>query len=196
MDGLLPSNGERIRLLAKLVRINWLVVLAICAIAGIGMAALYSVAGGAFEPWAIRQGARFAVALAVMLAIALVDIRVWMKVAVPIYVVALALLIVVEINGVSGGGGQRWIDLKIMRLQPSELMKVAIVMVLARYYHGLTIERAERVSSVLVPLALIALPSALIVVQPDLGTTVLVVLGGVGVIFLAGARMVLFGAGA
>ncbi|GAB4145832.1 MAG: rod shape-determining protein RodA [Sphingomonadales bacterium] len=192
----LDQRDSKFSLLDKLARINWLIVLAICAIAGIGVAALYSVAGGAFDPWASRQAIRFLVALGVLLAVALIDIRVWMNLAVPIYLAALGLLILVEIAGVAGGGGQRWIDLKFMRLQPSELMKVAIVMVLARYYHGLTMEQAERVGSVALPLLLIAMPAVLIVVQPDLGTTVLVVAGGVGVVFLAGARLLLFGLGA
>lgn len=195
MASLLTDKTENFQLLDKLGRINWLIVLVICAIAGIGIAALYSVAGGAFEPWAVRQAIRFLVALAMLLVVALIDIRLWLNLATPFYLVALALLVMVELSGVTGGGGQRWIDLKFMHLQPSELMKVAIVMVLARYYHGLSLERTERLGSIVVPLLLIAMPAALIVVQPDLGTTLLVVVGGFGVIFLAGARMLLFGIG-
>ncbi|MGD8326925.1 MAG: rod shape-determining protein RodA [Sphingomonadales bacterium] len=187
--------GQRLTLLGKLGRINWLIVLVICAIAGAGIGVLYSVADGSFDPWATRQAIRFGFALALMLGIALVDIRIWMRMAFPLYGLGLILLVAVELFGVAGGGGQRWIDLKFMRLQPSELMKVALILILARYYHGLTLEKSKRLSSLIEPVLLMLLPVALVVRQPDLGTSLLLMAGGITMIFLSGMRMWLFIAG-
>ncbi|MFZ5610375.1 MAG: rod shape-determining protein RodA [Pseudomonadota bacterium] len=189
------AQGRPLSLWGRLRRINWLIVLVLCAIAGVGVAVLYSVAGGGFEPWALRQALRFGFALVLMLAIALVDLRLWMRLALPLYGLGLALLLAVELMGVTGGGGQRWIDLGVMRLQPSELMKVALVLVLARYYHDLTVERARRLSSLVGPLVLVLAPTALVIVQPDLGTALLLVMGGVAMVFLSGMRPWLFVSG-
>ena len=179
----------------KLRELNWFIVLALAAIAGIGCAMLYSVAGGSVDPWASRQAVRFGIALLMMIAIALVDLRTWLSLAYPAYLAGLALLGAVEVIGVTGMGGQRWLDLGVMRLQPSELMKIAVVMALARYYHGLTLYQTRAIKSLFVPMILIVLPVILVVRQPDLGTALMVVAGGIAMIFLAGARMWLFGGG-
>lgn len=184
--------GRQLTMARKLLRINWLAVLVLCLIAGVGVAVLYSVAGGGFEPWATRQAMRFGVALLLMISIALIDIRTWMQLAVPLYSLGLVLLVAVELFGATGGGGQRWIDLKVMRLQPSELMKVALILVLARYYHGLTLERARKLSSLVEPMLLVLLPVALVMRQPDLGTSLLLLMGGVTMVFLSGMRARLF----
>lgn len=176
----------------RLRAINWLVVLALVAIAGIGIMMLYSVGGGSFEPWARHQALRFAFALLLLLAIALVDIEIWMALAWPAYLAGIALLLAVEIIGVIGMGGQRWLDIGFMRIQPSELMKIATVLALARYYHARTAEQAARLTSLIVPLFLIALPMVLTAIQPDLGTALMLVAGGLVVLFLAGASKWLF----
>ncbi len=182
----------RKRPLQKLKKLNWLIILILTGIAFIGFAMLYSVAGGDFSPWASRQMIRFAFALLLMIAIALTDLRIWMALAYPAYFGGLALLIAVELIGATGMGGQRWLDIGIMRIQPSEFMKLAVVLALARYFHGLSIHRAQRLQSLVVPLFLIAIPAALVVRQPDLGTALMVIVGGIAIIFLAGARMWLF----
>ena len=115
-------TGRDMRLGEKLLEINWGFVLIVCLIAGIGFVLLYSVAGGSFEPWATRQMSRFAVGFAIMLAVATIDIRVWMSLAYPSYAVALFLLVLVEFFGQIGMGAQRWINLGFFQLQPSELM--------------------------------------------------------------------------
>ncbi|GAB4573698.1 MAG: rod shape-determining protein RodA [Rhodothalassiaceae bacterium] len=176
----------------RLRAINWLVVLALMAIAGIGIMMLYSVGGGSFEPWARQQALRFALALLLLLAIALVDIEIWMALAWPAYLGGIALLLAVEIIGVIGMGGQRWLDIGFMRIQPSELMKIATVLALARYYHARTAEQAARLTSLIVPLFLIALPMVLTAIQPDLGTALMLAAGGLVVLFLAGASKWLF----
>jgi len=188
--------GQRLSTFGKLARLNWLVILVICLIAGAGVGVLYSVAGGSFEPWATRHAIRFSISLLLMLTIALVDIRIWMRLALPLYALGLVLLVAVELFGESGGGGQRWIDLKVMRLQPSELMKVSLVLVLARYYHGLTLEKSRRLSSLIEPILLMLLPVALVIRQPDLGTSLLLMAGGVTMIFLSGMHIRLFAGGA
>lgn len=179
----------------KLRELNWMFVLVVCAIAGVGFLVLYSAAGGVFEPWASTQMMRFGAGLVLMLAIALVDLRYWMAAAYPLYILALIALLVVEFLGVAGMGGQRWLDLGFMRLQPSEFMKIALVLAMARYFHGLNLPDTRKLSRLLVPIILIILPAALVVRQPDLGTTLVLGLAGVGMIFLSGARVWIFGVG-
>lgn len=178
--------------LQKLSEINWVIVLILIAIALTGTAMLYSVAGGNFDPWASRHITRFSMAFMAMLVIALIDLRWWMRFAYPLYFLGILLLLVVEFAGYTGMGGTRWIDLGFMRLQPSELAKVAVIMALARYFHGLTLKGTQKLSNLFIPLAIIAVPAALVVRQPDLGTAILLSAGGVGVLFLAGARAWLF----
>lgn len=180
----------------KLAALNWFMVLVLGAIAGVGAAMLYSVSGGSFEPWAERQLIRFGAILVIMLVIALVDVRYWMALAYPAYAGALVLLLAVEFIGVVGMGGQRWLDLGFMRLQPSEIMKIALVMALARYFHGLNAFQPRQLSRLILPAILIALPIALVVRQPDLGTALMIAAGGAAILFLAGAPMWLFLGGA
>src|SRR3546814_2284643 len=121
--------------------------------------------------------------------VALIDIRIWMKLAYPIYFLTLILLIGVEIMGEIGMGAQRWIDLGIVQIQPSELMKVALVMALARYFHGPTLEEVWRPTRLILPLFLVLTPVALVLKQPDLGTAMMLLMVGGGIFFLAGVRL-------
>ncbi|HSD34720.1 MAG TPA: FtsW/RodA/SpoVE family cell cycle protein, partial [Alphaproteobacteria bacterium] len=133
------DHGARTRLRPwqKLPQINWPMVALICILASIGFVMLYSAAGGRFDPWADRQMVRFAVGLGMMLTVAVLDLRLWLRYSYLIYGGALTLLVAVEIAGEIGMGAQRWIDLGFFQLQPSELMKVALILALARYFHGL-----------------------------------------------------------
>ncbi|MGF1607299.1 MAG: rod shape-determining protein RodA [Rhodothalassiaceae bacterium] len=189
-------SSETLHLREKLGHLNWLMVLLLIAIALTGGAMLYSVAGGDWDPWARRQLIRFLPALFLMLAIALTDIRFWLRLAYPIYAGCLVLLVLVAVAGSTGMGGQRWLDLGVMRLQPSELTKVGVVLALARYYHGITQPQSTRLISLIPPLVIIGVPVALVAQQPDLGTALMIVAGGVTVIFLAGAPAWLFIGGA
>lgn len=177
----------------KLLQINWSLLFLLMAVAGVGIAMLYSAASGAFDPWASRQATRFALALMVLIATALVDIRWWYKLAYPIYGVSLFLVGAVEFAGEIGMGAQRWIDLGIIQLQPSEIMKVAMVLALARWFHGLSHEEVGRVWLLIAPAILIALPVALVMVQPDLGTGAKLMMVGGAIFFLAGVRLWVFG---
>jgi rod shape determining protein RodA len=171
---------------AKLLEINWGFVFLLCIIASIGLGMLMSVRGGDIDPWASRQAIRFSIGLVVLIGVALVDIRVWMGLAYPAYFLALILLVAVELIGSVGMGAQRWIDLGVMQLQPSEVMKIALVLALARYFHGISLHQVSRPFYLVAPILLIAVPILLILRQPDLGTAILLGVGGVAMVFLAG----------
>lgn len=186
-----PSRVEK-TLWQRFLSINWLIVLIIAAIGGVGVAMLYSVAGGEFEPWASRHAIRLGVALVIMLIIAVMDIRYWMALAYPAWALGLLLLVLVSVIGSVGMGGQRWLDIGFMRIQPSELMKIAVVMALARYYHARDYQQSRRLSSMLIPLMLIIVPAVLVVKQPDLGTGLTIIAGGAAIMFLAGVPVWVF----
>lgn len=175
----------------KISRINWPLVAMLGVLASCGAAVLYS-AGRGWSPWAGMHLLRFSIGVVMMLMVAMVDIRHWMRMAYPIYFFGLLLLIWVEIAGEIGMGAQRWIDLGFLQLQPSEIMKIALVMVYARYYHGMNPGRISHPVSLLLPLALVAIPAALVMRQPDLGTAVLLLGGAGGMLFLAGVSWIYF----
>ncbi|MEQ8406304.1 MAG: rod shape-determining protein RodA [Oceanicaulis sp.] len=170
----------------KLFEVNWAFVLLIVLIGLIGVGMLYSVEGGAWDPYASRHAVRFTAGLTLMVAVALFPPRFWMGIAYPAYLGALILLIGVELFGVTAMGAQRWIDIGPIRMQPSELMKVALVLALARYYHDLPEERVSSLGGLMIPAAMIGAPMALIVMQPDLGTAVLLAATGAAIVFMAG----------
>lgn len=182
-------NRSRRSLFDRLVRINWLFVLLVALIAGIGFAMLYSAANGSLEPWASRQMIRFGAGLVLMFAVALVDIRFWLRWAYAIYIGALLLLAVVELIGESGMGATRWLDVGLLQLQPSELMKIALILAMARYFHGLRGEQISRWRCFLLPGLLAVLPVGLVLRQPDLGTAIILVLIAATLLFLAGVKL-------
>lgn len=182
-------STPRMTLAEKLWQINWTMVMLIIVVACIGFVMLVSAANGSFEPWASRQIVRFCVGLVVMLVVAIIDIRIWLKYAYLIYALSLCLLAAVEIIGMTGMGAQRWIDLGLFQLQPSELLKIALVLALARYFHGLTYVDTGRPTLLLTPLLLVAAPATLMLRQPDLGTAGMLVLGGGVLFFAAGVRI-------
>jgi rod shape determining protein RodA len=176
-------------LLARVWQINLVFVVLICLPALVGFAMLYSAAGGDMEPWAGRQIIRFGAGLVIMFAVALVDIRFWIKSAYFIYAGAFALLVGVELIGDAAMGARRWMDIGPLQLQPSEIMKIALVIALARYFHTVTAEDIKRIPVLIPPLLLILAPAALVLRQPDLGTAALLALSGTMMLFLAGLRM-------
>ncbi|MAM94158.1 rod shape-determining protein RodA [Parvibaculum sp.] len=181
-------TGHEMRLSEKLVEFNWGFLLLLLLIASMGFAMLYSVAEGNFSPWALRQAARFAVGVAIMISVAMVDLRLWMRLAYPLYGFALAMLIAVEVIGFVGMGAQRWLNLGFVSVQPSEIMKVTLILALARYFHGLTLDEASRLRNLLIPLGLVGAPVMLVVMQPDLGTAILLMATGAVILFSAGLR--------
>ncbi|MAN99975.1 rod shape-determining protein RodA [uncultured Roseovarius sp.] len=176
----------------KILCLNWPLVLLLCTVAGVGFLMLYSVAGGNLEVWAEPQMKRFALGLAVMLVVAMVPIWFWRNMSLLAYLISLALLIAVALIGIEGKGAQRWIDLGFMRLQPSELVKITLVMLLAAYYDWLPMSRVSRPIWVLIPVGLILTPVALVLRQPDLGTSILLLAAGGVVMFVAGVHWAYF----
>lgn len=176
----------------KLRRIHWSFLLLLCAVAAIGAAMLYSAGGGSVQPWAVRHCARFAMGLALLIAASLTDVRLWLRYAYAFYALALVLLAAVEVAGSVGMGAQRWIDLGIIKLQPSELMKVALVLALARYFQGVGTEDIGRPLKLIVPLAMVGVPAALVLKQPDLGTAMMLLASSGVVFFAAGVRLWMF----
>ena len=178
----------------KLLHLNWPLILLLAAVSGVGFMMLFSVAGGSFSPWAEPQMKRFGMALVLMLIVAMTPIWFWRSISGFAYVGTIVLLILVEVMGSVGMGAQRWIDLGFMRLQPSELMKITLVMALAAYYDWLAPERTSRPLWIALPVIAILLPTALVLRQPDLGTSILLVTGGGIVMFMAGVHWGYFAA--
>jgi len=172
----------------KILHLNWPLAVLLVAAAAVGFVMLTSVAGGTLSTWAEPQMERFALGLGVMIAVAMVPIWFWRNMSVLAYLVSVALLVAVALVGVEGKGAQRWLDLGVMRLQPSELAKITLVMVLAAYYDWLPVSRVSRPVWVLVPVGLILVPVGFVLRQPDLGTSILLLLGGGAMMFLAGVH--------
>jgi rod shape determining protein RodA len=164
------STRYRLSWREKIAHISWPMVFLIGCVAAIGFAMLYSAAHGNADPWMDRQLARFAVGVVLMFAAAMIDLKTLMRFAYPSYLVSIVLLVWVDFAGQVGMGAQRWIDLGVVQLQPSEIMKVTLVLTLARYFHGLSYEDVGRPISLFVPTVLVLMPAGLVLKQPDLGT--------------------------
>ncbi len=186
-------NPPEFTIAQKLLNIHWFLAFLICLTAAIGIAMLYSAANGNFQPWASRQIVRFGVGFLAMMAVALIDVRIWLRFAYVFYGLSLIMLIMVEFMGYVGMGAQRWLDLGYFNLQPSELMKIALVLALARYFHGLNMEDVARPTRLLVPLVMVFAPAALVLRQPDLGTALMLVMASGAIFFVAGVRLWKFG---
>jgi rod shape determining protein RodA len=174
--------GDKFRLL------NWGLVALIVSIGLIGIALLYSAGGRQWQPWAGAQLSRFAIGLALMIGVAMVDIRVWLRIAYPLYGIMLFLLVVVEIMGHIGMGAQRWINLGFFVVQPSELMKIALMLALAKYFHSLSMEDIGQPIKLAAPLGMVLAPVGLVLLQPNLGTAMLLILASGAVFFVGGVR--------
>jgi rod shape determining protein RodA len=177
--------GERDRLMVKLSHVDWTFCLILSVIAGVGGMVLYSIAGGTWSPWAAKHLMLFGVCFLLMIALATVDLQIWFTLAYPIYALCLLMLVAVPVIGHATMGARRWLDLGPIRLQPSEMIKVGLVLALARFYHGLDARHARLSFRLLIPAAMIALPAALVAHQPDLGTAILIAATG-GLMMLLG----------
>ncbi|MGP1357785.1 rod shape-determining protein RodA [Roseicyclus sp.] len=176
----------------KILHLNWALVLLLAAVASLGFLMLYSVAGGSFERYAEDQMIRFAMGLVLMVFVAMVPVWFWRNLSGVAFGVSILLLLFVEFFGDVRMGAQRWIDLGFMRLQPSEMTKITLVMILAAYYDWLDLSKVSRPLYVLIPLLIIAVPTFLTLTQPDLGTALLILVGGGAVMFLAGVHWAYF----
>ena len=187
--------SEDMSILGKIRQIAWGQVFFLCIYATIGFLSLYSAAGGSIDPWASPQIIRFGFALGMLTAIAIIDIKWIFRIAYPFHILVIALLFLVDIFGHIGMGAQRWLDLGVMKIQPSELAKISTILCLARFYHGKELYEAKQFKNLIAPVAMILLPVALVVAQPDLGTGLAIVFGGVAMLFVGGVSMWLFIAG-
>ncbi|MEJ6397485.1 rod shape-determining protein RodA [Yoonia sp. 208BN28-4] len=176
----------------KLMYLNWPVAILLTAVACAGFIMLYSVAGGSSEPWMRTQIERFALGMALMITVAMAPIWFWRNMAVVSYGVAILLLVAVEFVGVERNGSQRWLDLGPMDLQPSELMKITLVMLMAAYYDWLPRNKTSRPLWVVIPVLMILAPTYLVLSQPDLGTSLLLLFGGAAMMFFAGVHWAYF----
>ena len=189
---LIPGRQPELTIGHKLWQINWTFVLLISLIAGIGFAMLYSAADGSLEPWSVRQMARYGVGIVAMVVFALIDIRIWLRYAYVIYFASLLLLAAVEFTGSTSMGAQRWLNLGFVNIQPSEVVKITLILALARYFYASRVEDVGRLTHLFVPAAMLALPVVLVLRQPDLGTAILILITGIAIFFLAGVRAWIF----
>ena len=178
--------GRRRGLRDKFSRLHWPLIILLSIICGAGVITLYSVAEGNWEPWALKHALRFLAALGVMIGIAMVPIRYWMALSYPMYFAALLALIAVPFIGEVNMGARRWIEFGGLQFQPSEAMKIGLVLGLARYYHGLRAEQVSHILYLIPPALMIGAPIGLIFIQPDLGTALLLAAAGVIMVFVAG----------
>ena len=174
--------------LHKILALNWPIIFLLATISGGGFVMLYSISGGDLERWAQPQMNRFFMGMTVLFIVAMAPIWFWRNMSFLAYSIAFFLLVVVEFIGIAGMGAQRWVDLGFMRLQPSEIMKIALVLVLAAYYDWLPLARTSKPLWVLFPILLILTPVFLVMRQPDLGTSLLLIMGGGAIMFLAGVH--------
>jgi rod shape determining protein RodA len=177
---------------APIAQLPWRLLWLILAIGGFGAIILFSAAGGSATPWALNHAVRFSAFLVIAIIMSRVREEVWQQIAYPLYFVVLAMLFGVEVVGGISGGSQRWLDLGIIRLQPSELMKLAIVLAVARFYATLPPGEIRRWNAIWPPGLLIGAPAILVLLQPDLGTATMIASGGLVVMFLAGVPLRLF----
>jgi rod shape determining protein RodA len=191
----LTSPGQRGRLIVKFAEIDWTLTFVLCLLAAAGGLMLYSIAGGSWEPWAAKHVIRFGLCLLLMAVLSMVDLRVWFVSAYPVYAIGLVLLVLVQLVGKSHLGAARWLQFGPIGLQPSEIMKIGLVLALARFYHGLSATSARWSWRLIIPAIMIAVPAALVAKQPDLGTAILLAATGGVVVMLAGLSLRLIAVG-
>lgn len=189
----LSLSQDKMSFWDKCSQLNLILIGLIFSVACIGFLSLYSAAGGSMEPWASRQVLRFIFGAVLMISIALIDIKWWQRFSYFIYGGGILLLLLVEIMGAVGMGAQRWINLGFIQIQPSELMKIAVVVMLAQHFHAMALEDVRKVKNLIIPTLYVLLPVGLVMLQPDLGTALKIMMTGGAMFFMAGVPMWLFG---
>ena len=182
-------KNQPLSLKEKFFNINFSYVMFISVLAFIGVMMLYSAANGRWEPWALNHLVRFGIGFGLMIFLAMVDVRFFMRYAYIFYAITLLLLVVVQIFGHTGMGAQRWINLGIIKIQPSELMKISLVLALARYFHTSSLANIESLKGLFVPLVMVFVPAGFILLQPDLGTTLMLVMTTGAILFIVGVQI-------
>ncbi len=180
----------------KIQNLNYLLIFLILLISIIGAAGLYSAAGGSYSPWASRHLIRLSILLFLAIVIAFIDIKLIYKYAYIIFIFSFLLLLSVEIIGVFGKGATRWINIFGFSLQPSELIKITIIIALARFYNDLKFSEVKSIINLLFPFLILFLPFLFVVLQPDLGTALSIVILGIFILFASGVQIWKFAVGA
>lgn len=180
---------------APVMRLPWGALTLVLALGGFGVLMLYSAAGGSLTPWAFSHGIRFGFFFCVAMVMSRIPIDWYRQATFPAYLITLVLIVLTEIIGHTAGGAQSWLDLGFMRLQPSELMKLAMVLAIARFYEMLPAGETRKFAAIWPAVVLIMVPAGLVLIQPDLGTAVMIIAGGATLMFLAGIPLRLFVAG-
>jgi rod shape determining protein RodA len=191
----LTRPGERDRWIVKFGDIDWMLCGLLCLVAGAGGLMLYSIDGSKWTPWAAHHVIFFGLFFLLMLVLALVDLRVWFGLAYPLYAVSLLMLLGVEAAGDISLGAKRWLAVGGAKFQPSDIMKIGLVLGLARFYHSTSSDDARLSWKLLIPLGMIGLPALLVAHQPDLGTAIMLAATGLAVMFMAGLSLRLVAAG-
>lgn len=180
-------------LVPKALRINWIVLIISLLLVSVGSLFLYSAAGGSYDPWSKTQMLRYCAGICLFMYVSSVNIRLWLSFSYIIYFISLLLLILVYVIGDIGMGAQRWLDLGFVRIQPSELMKFSLILLIARYYHSeKEYSSFMRVLSLIYVLVLVAIPAYLIYIQPDLGGSIILILVGITLLFIIGLSIWFF----
>lgn len=173
----------------KILFFHYPLLMLIIAVSSAGFIMLYSLADGSIDPWMRPQLIRFTMGIILMVIVAFIPISFWKSMSSLAYIFALVLLILVEIFGEVRGGAKRWLDLGILEIQPSEVMKIALIMVLAAYYDWLDRDKVSKILWLIPPILLTAIPMMLVLRQPDLGTALLIGLGAAVILFVAGVSL-------
>lgn len=178
-----------IPLTTKIIEIPWMLLFIITAIASVGFAMLYSAANGNMDPWASRQIMRFSIGMFALFVIACLDLRLLLRFAYHIYGITLLLLIAVEVKGHIGMGAQRWLNLGFINLQPSEVMKISIILALGRYFHNASLDEIKKPLFLIPVILMVLTPAFLVLRQPDLGTAIMLIMVAGAMFFVAGVRL-------
>ena len=176
----------------KLKSIDWILVFCILLIGLISFFAMYSTDGGEIKFYTKNHILRFGIFFSMMFLIAFINIKFWHSISYLFYFIVLGLLVAASFYGITASGSQRWINLYFINLQPSELMKIAIIAFFAKYYHRMQITQVNKIVNILIPFVVLVIPIFLVVTQPDLGTSVLIALSGIMVLWLAGINLKFF----
>ncbi len=186
------SLSDRSTFFHKLRSLDYIMLLSILVLGIVSSFAMYSTDGGELLYHSKSHIIRFVIFFTMMIFISFINIKTWHTFGYLFYVVVLALLIWASLFGITASGSQRWINLYFINLQPSELMKIAIIICFAKYYHRIQFSNVNRIKNIIVPILILFMPIALVVSQPDLGTAILIALSGIIVLWLAGVNIKYF----
>ena len=186
------SLSDKSTFFQKIKSLDYLMILCILALGIISSFAMYSTDGGELLYHSESHIIRFLVFFTMMFFISFINIKTWHTFGYLFYLVVLTLLIWASLFGITASGSQRWINLYFINLQPSELMKIAIIICFAKYYHRIQLSNVNRIKNIVIPILILFIPIALVIGQPDLGTAILIALSGIIVLWLAGVNIKYF----